>query len=100
MEDNLVAHDNVEKHRFEIDLGGALALAEYRIDSDSITFTHTEVPSAHEGRGIGTILIRAGLDAARQRGLKVVPACPFFERYMENHPETLDLIDPSFSSLN
>jgi len=54
------------------------------------------VPSAHEGKGIGTMLIRAGLEAARARGLKVIPICPFFARYIQRHPEAQDLLEPSY----
>jgi predicted GNAT family acetyltransferase len=51
------------------------------------------VPHAHEGQGVGSALIRFGLGAARDRGLKVVPICPFFAAYMRDHPETQDLLD-------
>ena len=55
-------------------------------------FTHTEVPDALEGRGIGKRLVKAALDDARAQGLKVVPVCPFVKHYIENHPETQDLL--------
>jgi predicted GNAT family acetyltransferase len=87
--------DNVEKHRFEADLGdGSLAIAEYQIRDRKILFTHTQVPPAHEGRGVGTALIRFALQAARDRGLRVVPICPFFAAYMDEHQEEQDLLDP------
>lgn len=89
--------DNAEHHRFEIDLGdGAFAFAEYNLIPGKIMFTHTEVPKAHEGKGCGSALIRAGLAAARERGLKVIPICPFFAAYMEQHPETQDLLDDTW----
>ena len=91
--------DNPEHRRFEIDLGdGSLAIAEYTLPKGKIMFTHTEVPTAHEGKGIGTALIRAGLDAARERHLQVVPICPFFAAYMKRHAEVQDLLDPSYRS--
>src|SRR4051794_40340639 len=87
--------DNVDKHRFEADLGdGSLAIAEYLIRDRKILFTHTQVPPAHEGRGVGTALIRFALQAARDRGLRVVPICPFFAAYMDEHQEEQDLLDP------
>src|SRR5215471_9516621 len=86
--------NNVEKHRFEADLGdGSLALAEYRLRDGKIAFTHTETPSAHEGQGIGSALIRFALAFARERGLKVVPICPFVTAYIRRHPEDQDLLD-------
>jgi uncharacterized protein len=89
--------DNPGRHRFEIDLGdGNFAFAEYTLPAGKIMFTHTEVPESHEGRGIGTILIRYGLDQARERGLKVIPICPFFAAYMREHAEVQDLLDASW----
>lgn len=87
--------DNAEKSRFEADLGdGALAIVEYRLDEGRIAFTHTEVPSAYEGRGIGTALVQFALGWARERGLRVAPICPFFAAYMKDHQEQQDLLDP------
>ncbi|HEX8937756.1 MAG TPA: GNAT family N-acetyltransferase [Sphingomicrobium sp.] len=88
--------DNPEKHRFEADLGdGSIAIAEYNLLHGRITFTHTEVPSAHEGQGIGSSLIRFALASARQRGLRVIPICPFFAAYIKKHAEEQDLLDPA-----
>jgi predicted GNAT family acetyltransferase len=92
--------DNPKLHRFEADLGNSrYAVAVYNLLSGKIMFTHTEVPEAFEGRGIGTALIRAGLHAARERGLQVIPTCPFFARYIQQHPEEQDLLDPGFRSV-
>ena len=91
-----VVRDNPEKHRFEIDLGeGTFAIAQYTLPPGKIMFTHTEVPSAHEGHGLGTLLIRAALASARERGLLVIPICPFFAAYLRKHPEEQDLLDPA-----
>jgi predicted GNAT family acetyltransferase len=93
----LLVRDNPERHRFEIDLGdGSFAIADYTLAASKIMFTHTGVPEAHEGKGIGTTLIRFALDAARERGLKVVPICPFFAAYMQKHAEVQDLLDPAW----
>jgi predicted GNAT family acetyltransferase len=86
--------DNAALGRFEAQVEGHTAFAEYRALEGTITFTHTVVPPALEGRGIGSALVRAGLQAARERGLKVIPRCRFFAQYMERHPETHDLLAP------
>jgi hypothetical protein len=89
--------DNVEKHRFEVDLGdGSFAIAEYTLPHGKIMFTHTEVPAAHEGQGIGSALIRFALASARERGLQVIPICPFFAAYFKKHAEEQDLLDPAY----
>ncbi|HET8750012.1 MAG TPA: GNAT family N-acetyltransferase [Sphingomicrobium sp.] len=97
MADSIVIRDNPEKHRFEADLGdGSAAVAEYNLLTDKIVFTHTEVPPSHEGQGIGSALIRFALKSARERGLQVVPICPFFAAYIKRHEEEQDLLDPAY----
>ena len=95
----MTVRDNPEKHRFEIDLGDSLAVAEYILTPTKIIFSHTEVPPQHEGKGIGTVLIKAALDSARERGLRVIPTCPFFASYIKRHPETHDLLDNSYRKI-
>jgi len=93
-------HDNREKDRFEIDLGdGGLAVAQYTLRKGKISFTHTEVPTAYRGKGVGTLLIRTALASARALGLKVIPICPFFAAYFVSHPDERDLLDPAYRKL-
>jgi len=84
--------DNPALHRFELDLDGGMALAYYQLAPGVITFTHTEVPAEMSGHGIGSKLVQGALEAARARGLKVVPKCPFVAAYMAKHPEFDDLL--------
>lgn len=91
----LIIRDNVDKQRFELDLGdGELAFAAYNLLPGKIRFYHTVVPESHGGQGLGTALIKAGLAAARERGLKVIPTCPFFRVYLKKHPDEQDIVDP------
>ncbi len=84
--------DNPEKHQFELIVDGHTALAAYRLKPGVITFIHTEVPKELGGRGIGGQLAKGALDQVRERGLKVVPICPFIKAYIEKHPEYQDLL--------
>ncbi|HEY6981095.1 GNAT family N-acetyltransferase [Reyranella sp.] len=63
------------------------AIAVYRQQDDRLIFTHTEVPPADAGKGIGSRLVRAALDDARRRGFKIVPACSFVAAFVRRHPE-------------
>ncbi|HWK86652.1 MAG TPA: GNAT family N-acetyltransferase [Xanthobacteraceae bacterium] len=84
--------DNPEKHRYEISVDGLTAFTTYRIADGVITFIHTEVPPEFRGKGIGSKLVRGELEAARARGLKVVPRCEFVAGYIDKHPEFRDLL--------
>jgi uncharacterized protein len=85
--------DVPEESRYELRLGGRLVgLAAYRRRNGRIAFTHTEVEESCAGRGYGSRLAAAALDAARQEGLDVVPLCPFIAHYIERHPEYEQLV--------
>lgn len=84
--------DNRARDRFELESEGHVAVAIYEREPGRITFTHTIVPPALEGRGIGSRLVKEALAAARAEGLKVVPICPFVKAYIDRHPEEQDLL--------
>lgn len=93
---NYAINENAEKQRFEADLGdGSFGLVQYKLFPGKIAFVHTEVPPAHEGQGVGSALVRFALNFARDRGLKVVPICPFFAAFIKNHPDVQDLLAPA-----
>lgn len=83
---------NPERKRFEFSHEGATARAEYILTKARIIFTHTEVPVALEGNGIGAALAKFGLDYARAHELKVMPLCPFVASYIRKNPIYRDLI--------
>jgi predicted GNAT family acetyltransferase len=79
--------DNPQLHRFELDADGHVAFSEYQRADNAITFMHTEVPKALEGRGIGSSLVRGALEIAKAQGLAVKARCPFVAAYIKKHPE-------------
>lgn len=82
-----IANNDAEK-RWEARLDGELAgYAEYRGGSSRVVFTHTVVEPQFEGRGIGSALAKAALDAAIAGGQRIVPYCPFISAYLRRHPE-------------
>jgi predicted GNAT family acetyltransferase len=85
--------NNETEHRYEVIADGMIAISEYELGDGEIVFTHTEVPVALEGRGIGSALARAAFADARARSLTVVPRCPFIREYIRRHPEYLDLVN-------
>jgi predicted GNAT family acetyltransferase len=84
--------DNRTANRYELDVEGATATADYRIGPGVVTVTYTEVPPSKRGRGIGAKLSAAVLDHIRAEGLKVIPRCGFFAGFIREHPEYHDLL--------
>jgi uncharacterized protein len=89
--------DSPDDARYEVLADGELAgFAQYRLHHGRITFFHTEIDSAHEGRGIGAELARYALDDAKARGLSVVPLCPFIAGFIRRHShDYLALVVPN-----
>ncbi|MBI5354595.1 MAG: N-acetyltransferase [Chloroflexi bacterium] len=86
MHTNLSVVHNAERKRFEVHLAPHIAELTYHLSGDTIIFTHTGVPMPLEGRGIGSLLVSAGLKFARENNLKVDSLCWFVDKYMQRHP--------------
>ena len=90
---SIAVSDNPEQHRYEIQAEGELAgFALYRARPGQIAFTHTEIDDRFEGRGLGSKLIAFALDDAGERGLAVLPFCPFVNAYIQRHRQYVDLV--------
>lgn len=79
--------DNEENKQYEFHIDGDLARIEYIKAQGKIFLTHTEVPARFEGKGIGSALVKQVLDDIQQKGLSLVPLCPFVAAYINRHPE-------------
>ena len=85
--------DVPDRGRFEIRVDDrVVGLASYHVDNGTMTLPHTEVDPSMGGRGLGTTLVAGVLDAARERGLHVLPYCSFVRRHIEQHPDLVDLV--------
>jgi uncharacterized protein len=84
--------DNKAMHRFEAEIDGLLAKAEYHVVGDSVVFTYTEVPAQFRGQGVGEELAAAALEMVRERGMHVVAQCKFIAGFIDRHPEYQDLV--------
>lgn len=90
----VTVRDIPDRQRFVIEVDGApVGSSAYRFEgAGTIAFQHTEVDDAVEGRGLGSVLVRAALDEVAGRGLAVLPRCPFVRSFIEAHPEYVRLV--------
>jgi predicted GNAT family acetyltransferase len=85
--------DNADEHRYELLVDGErVGLMTYRDADGRRALVHTEVDDELEGRGLGSELVRGALDQARERGLTIMPNCPFVAAFIRSHPEYEDLV--------
>ena len=87
--------ENADERRYEARIRGELAgWVDYGRVHSRLVALHTEVLPEFGGQGIGSMLVRHVLDAARSAGLTVTPRCPFFVAHFQRHPEDADLLAP------
>lgn len=88
---------NPERRRFEVEIEGKTAVAEYIMTSQKLILTHTEVPRGLEGNGIGSHLAVAALTYAKDNDLVVMPLCPYMAGYIARHPEWKSILAPGIN---
>jgi predicted GNAT family acetyltransferase len=85
--------DNPAASRYEMHVGGELAgILAYELHAATISLLHTEIEPAFQGARLGGHLARGALDDARERGLAVLPYCPYIDSWISKHPEYTDLV--------
>lgn len=87
--------DNPAASRYELRLGDGLAgFAEYRLSQHGtvISLGHTEIGPDFQGAGLAARLARFALDDARERGLAVLPFCPYIASWIQKHPDYASLV--------
>ena len=57
-----------------------------------IIIDHTEVSEKLKGQGIGKQLVAKAVAYAREKGLKILPLCPFANAVFEKTPEYQDVM--------
>lgn len=75
---------DVEGHELEIRYGWA--------KPDVMRVDFVGVPSVLGGRGLGTKLVGALVEKARQDGFQLLPICGFAKVQLQRHPEWQDVV--------
>ena len=59
---------------------------------DRIIIDHTEVDQSLRGQGVGQDMVFAAVEFARERGISIIPLCPFAKSVLNKHPEFNDVL--------
>ena len=90
--------DNLDQSRFELWISDSTAtptmvgITDYVSHDGTVAIPHTEIDPSRGGRGYGSTMVRSTLDILRERGLQVIPQCPFVADFIDRNPEYLDLV--------
>ena len=79
--------DQRERHRLLIVEDGHEAELVYRNRGDRLELVHTGVPKELGGRGLGGVLVRAGVAKAVATGATLIPTCPYALKWLRDHPD-------------
>ena len=92
MNPTITVRHNTTACRYETEVAGHLAVAEYLMEGGLMIFTHTFVPPELRGRGIAEGLVRAALEDVRLQGRRVVSQCSYVAAFIGRHPEFKPLV--------
>ena len=53
---------------------------------------HTEVNPGNNGKGFGKKMVAKAVEFARQKGIKIIPLCPFAKSVFDKTPEFNDVL--------
>ena len=81
------------KGAFYIDEEGEwIAELTYFTNNGVMTIDHTEIDEKLRGEGIGQDMVKAAVEYAREKGLKIKAACPYAKKVIERTPEFQDIL--------
>ncbi|MGO9479235.1 MAG: GNAT family N-acetyltransferase [Limisphaerales bacterium] len=83
-----------DRKRFELQIAGETAYAEYLEHGQTLVLTHTFVPPPLRGKGLAGILVRHVLNFARKEQKTVDPQCSYAAAFLNQHLEYADLRMP------
>lgn len=59
---------------------------------DKIIIDHTEVKPGNEGQGFGKKMVVKAIGYAKEKGIKIIPLCPFAKSVFDKNPEFRDVL--------
>jgi predicted GNAT family acetyltransferase len=86
--------ENQKKGKFYYEEGGnQLAEMTYTYaGDDKIIIDHTEVDESLRGKGVGYKLVEASVNFAREKGISILPLCPFAKAVFNKKSEYSDVL--------
>lgn len=91
---NILQQDNDNKGKFYIEIEGKqeAEMTYTWAGTDRIIIDHTEVSDALRGKNAGKQLMMKAVEFARNKGIKIIPLCPFAKSVFQKTPEIRDVL--------
>ena len=93
MAEKILTHEP-DAQRYTLTMEGQLiALADYRVNGNLISFTHTYTQPGQRGRGYAAEVVAFAIDdVERTSNRKVVPMCWYVADWFESNPDRTGLL--------
>ncbi|SFV16410.1 hypothetical protein SAMN02799631_06391 [Methylobacterium sp. 174MFSha1.1] len=84
--------DNPERSRFELEVDGEVAYADYRRQPGTLVIAYVYAPPALRGTGTADRLMQGVAATARAEGARILPLCGYAAAWLRRHREHRDLL--------
>lgn len=83
-----------DESRYTLIIDGKLiALADYRLNANQISFNHTYTQPSHRGQGYANEIVSFAMDDVETTTeLRVIPMCWYVSKWFEDNPERVGLL--------
>ncbi len=90
----MISNKEGKKGLFEIFEDGKLAgeMSYTWAGDNKFIIDHTEVFAGNEGKGFGKKLVMAGVEFAREKGVKILPLCPYANNVFKKNLDIKDVL--------
>ncbi len=94
MNEEVKSEINDRKGFFHIDINGKTEgkMTFVFAGPDKIIIDHTEVNEGNNGKGYGKKMVAKAVEYAREKGIKIIPLCPFAKKVFDKTPEFRDVL--------
>lgn len=79
--------NDLQGSRFVIAIEGFEAYVLYTEDKETLDLYSTFTPRELRGKGLAEKVVKAAFEYAREKGLKVIPTCPYIHTFLERNPD-------------
>ncbi len=86
--------DNGKKGKFFVEIDSKIVgeMTYVWAGTDRIIIDHTQVDEVLKGKGAGKQMVVKAVEFAREKGISIVPLCPFAKSVFDKVPEFRDVL--------
>lgn len=84
--------DNTDARRFELDVDGSVAFADYSLSGNNLRIHYVEAPLELRGTGAAGRLMEGIAQLARDKDWRITPICGYAAAWMRRHNEYHSLL--------